>query len=495
MIMAKSNEAEQFLEDSVRLNSKLVPILVSAVVIGAARPAWAEFRVVKIGDSLVDAAALTIQGGFGQCINGLSFQQDAVVTHTGHQYAAYYDAARQLCLARRELPAGRWKIIRLADYGFRSNDAHNTISMGICPKDGTIHLAFDHHGHPLHYRVSAKGAAENPKGTAWDASLFGPVMSELEKGKPIKITYPRFWQTPDGGLQFCYRQGGSGNGDRMLVDYDAETGTWTDTRQIDSGKGLFSDSMGESRSRCSYPNGYNYGPGDKLHATWVWRESSQGSNHDLMYAYSEDRGKTWLNNAGEPLPEPAGVNSSGITVIEISRLHGLMNTHGQAVDSEGRIHVVMWHCTDKTIRAAGSKPGEHRWGPPQARRYHHYWRAIDGQWHHRELPPVAGNRSKVFIDRSDNAYIIFGTRRRRAKLADGHLHSAGDLVIAAATAATRWEDWKVVHVEKGPFVNEMLGDRYRWAKERVLSIMVQQSPDAPHQPTPLRILDFSLQEK
>ena len=262
----------------------------------------------------------------------------------------YYDASRRVCLARRKLTTGEWDDPPVRRLRFTSNDAHNTISIGICPQDGTIHLAFDHHGHPLHYRVSRKGAARYPQSTAWETSLFGPVMSELEKGKPIKITYPRFWQTPDGGLQFCYRQGGSGNGDRMLVDYHAETGTWVDTRQIDSRQGLFQDAMGESRSRCSYPNGYDYGPKGRLHATWVWRESSQGSNHDLMYAYSEDRGKTWLNNLGEALSEPAHVNSPGVTVVNISRAHGLMNTHGQAVDSQGRVHVVMWHCSDQSLQ-------------------------------------------------------------------------------------------------------------------------------------------------
>lgn len=453
--------------------------------------AWAGFEVVKVGDSVIDGKALTIQGAFGQCINGLSFQQDAVVTHAGYQYVGYYDGKRRVCLARRRLPTGDWGIIRFEDYDFKSNDAHNVISIGICPKDGTIHLAFDHHGHPLHYRVSRKGAAGNRESVPWDASVFGPIRSELEDGKPIAITYPRFWQTPDGGLQFCYRQGGSGNGDRMLADYDAKTGRWTGTRQIDSRKGLFEDSMGPSNSRCSYPNGYDYGPQGKLHATWVWREDSQGSNHDLMYAYSEDRGKTWLNNAGQLLTEPANVNSPGITIARISRLHGLMNTHGQAVDSRGRVHVVMWHCTDESLQAAGSKPGEHRWGPPAARRYHHYWRDLAGSWHHRELPWQAGNRPKVFVDPLDNAYMIFGTRRRDAGLADGHLHVEGDLVIAAATSASKWTDWRIVHRESGPFVNEMLGDLYRWKQDGVLSVMVQESPEKPHQPTALRILDFS----
>ena len=134
----------------------------------------ADLAVVKTGDSVVDANALTIDGGFGQAINGLSFQQDAVVTHRGFQYVGYYDGSRRVCLARRKLPAGPWRVVRFADYEFKSNDAHNIISIGICPQDGTIHIAFDHHGHPLHYRASRPGVATDPEAVTWDVSLFGP---------------------------------------------------------------------------------------------------------------------------------------------------------------------------------------------------------------------------------------------------------------------------------------------------------------------------------
>ena len=285
----------------MKLNSLPLHFLLLITLLSSSPAGRADFKVIKLHDNLVDPEALTIQGGFGQAINGLSFQQDAVVTHAGFQYVAYYGGKRRVCLARRKLPAGNWKIIRFQDYDFKSNDAHNTISLGICPNDGTIHLSFDHHGGDLHYRVSKKAATTNPERIEWNATLFGPVMSHMEAGKPIHITYPRFWQTPKGDLQFCYRRGGSGNGDRMLVDYDAETGKWLNTRQIDSHQGLFSDETGTSKSRCSYPNGYDYGPDGKLHATWVWRESSQGANHDLIYAYSEDIGKTWRNNQSRPL--------------------------------------------------------------------------------------------------------------------------------------------------------------------------------------------------
>ena len=195
---------------------------------GTSLPCWsAEFQVTKTGDSLVDSKALTIQGSFGQAINGKSFQQDALVSHNGYQYVGYYDADRHVCLARRKLPDGPWAIIRFGDYDFKSNDAHNTISLGICPKDGTIHMAFDHHVHPLHYRVSQKGVATDPEkcsmaGFAFRARHFAPgeeqdPYSHLStfladaRGWPAVLLPPRRLRS---------------HGDRMLVDYHPESGLW-----------------------------------------------------------------------------------------------------------------------------------------------------------------------------------------------------------------------------------------------------------------------------
>jgi hypothetical protein len=45
------------------------------------------------------------------------------------------------------------------------------------------------------------------------------------------------------------------------------------------------------------------------------------SNHDLMYAYSDDRGRTWQNNAGQTIAcsgqSPIRVDSPGIVVAPI----------------------------------------------------------------------------------------------------------------------------------------------------------------------------------
>ncbi len=471
----------------------LIRLITSITCILTGTLSFAELTAVQCGDSLVDAKALTIKGNFGQDINGKSFQQDAVVSHKGYQYIGYYDGERHVCIARRKLPSGNWDVIRFQDYDFKSNDAHNTISIGICPKDGTIHIAFDHHVHPLHYRKSVSGTATQPGSVKWDASLFGPIISKLEGDKPKNVTYPRFWQTPDGGLQFCYRRGGSGCGDRMMADYDPASGTWKNIHQIDSLKGSFKDTAGSSESRCSYPNGYTYGSDGKLHTTWVWRENSQGSNHDLIYVYSEDRGNTWLNNAGEKISGPPQVDSPGITVVEIPRTLALMNTHGQAVDSKGQVHVIMWHCSEASLNAAGSKPGEHTWGIASARRYHYYRRETNGEWKHLELPWDAGNRPKVFTDKKDNLFLIYKTENSNNS---ARLRSLkGDLQIATATAASGWTDWKIISTVKGPFINEMLGDFYRWQDDEVLSIMVQESPAEAHDSTPLRILDFRISEE
>ena len=78
----------------MRKNRRIISLSVVALCLAVSTAAWAQFDVRKAGDSLVDAKALTIKGGFGQAINGKSFQQDAVITHAGFQYAGYYDADR-----------------------------------------------------------------------------------------------------------------------------------------------------------------------------------------------------------------------------------------------------------------------------------------------------------------------------------------------------------------------------------------------------------------
>jgi hypothetical protein len=485
--------------------------------------------VTKISDTTVATDAMTLHSGapYGFAINGLSFQQDAIVTHNNWQYVVYYNGAHHVCLARRHLPSGSWEKIEFTDYTLPTaslTDAHCVVTMGICPNDGTIHLSFDHHGTPLKYRVSAAGVATDPNSIVWSTARFGSVRSYLESGKSYSsVTYPRFWQTPDGNLQFGYRIGSSGNGDWAMVDYNGNTGLWHDTRTLITRYGTYTDSQGTSTVRNPYMNNLVYEPGGKLYATWCWRETAGGANHDILYAFSNDGGYVWMNGlsntiriftssleeepqtlltlnvgAGEDnivrkatgSPSTITLDSPGIKIVTLDRYYGLMNQQAQAVDPQGRVHTVMFHCTPETYVGYSWSI----WGPEGARRYFHYWRDSHGIWHRNQLPGYVGSRPKLFIRSNGDAFLIYQSRRTVVLTDTGIYFTDGDLTIQAATAATQWTDWQIIHTETEPggyFLNEMLGDPYRF-KQGVLSVMVQRSPGTVGASTTLRILDFSL---
>ena len=146
------------------MNSNYLHYLVSTLLIfsfGCINEEVIEIRV-KPTVLIIEENALTCnQGIYGNIINGQSFQQDIIFSISGYQYAAYYNHQRKLCIARREINKNSWEILCLDGYKFSTdsqfdNDTHNTISLGYCLKDGTLHIAFDTHSSPLNYVVSVK---------------------------------------------------------------------------------------------------------------------------------------------------------------------------------------------------------------------------------------------------------------------------------------------------------------------------------------------------
>lgn len=435
-----------------------------------------ELTIKKIGDSVVDPQALYFtNGSWGLCVNGQSFQQDALTTFKDFQYATYYDVQRLLCVARRKAGSPKWEVIRFTDHHFKGNDSHNVAVIGICPRDGTIHLSFDHHGAPLHYRVSQLGVALHPKDFSWSTNLFGEIKNELEPGKKLEhVTYPRFFRTPDGGLQFGCRIGSSGNGDKCLADYDAKSGTWKDFGACFGSTG---DYLGQ-KTRNPYLNGYTYDAKGRLHVTWCWRERGDPmTNHDLDYAWSDDHGASWFNNAGEKIGERGTqfvtVESPGVRVVEIGMKRGLANATTQAVDRHNRIHLVTFHLPDD----AAQQPD---WNATRKlTRYFHYWRDEKGEWHRNEMNFI-GSRPALWFDKNENAYIVFPGDR---------FNPSQDLSIAAATAKSRWTDWKIIYRERGPFSGQPQLDHYN--KPGVMSVYLQEAPKVANgTASPLRVLEF-----
>jgi hypothetical protein len=86
-------------------------------------------------------------------LNGNAYQQEAIITFEGWQYAVFYaplpaakdDNLLYVHLSRRRLSASKWETIVFEDYEQTTDDSHNTAQIGICAGDGTIHISWDHH--------------------------------------------------------------------------------------------------------------------------------------------------------------------------------------------------------------------------------------------------------------------------------------------------------------------------------------------------------------
>ena len=481
------------------------------------------FAVTKVADVVLDARGMTLTEGamFGRAINGQAFQGDGITSFNGYQYATHFVTDRPaaepeprfyLAVARRKVDGGAWEVVNLPDSPFKNGtgrkpkpwDCHNTPSIGVCAGDGSIHLAYDHHDNLLRYRATAPGVATDPTNASWDASLFKAETAELLAGEPVTtVTYPAFVRTPTGGLQLAMRRGFSGNGSWWLYDYSAERHAWVGGRQYDDGTvGQYAAVDPPSPTRCAYPNDWTYGPDGRLHVTFAWREGkANGSNHDLNYAYSDDGGASWKSNAGQliadtrvdessAVPKRITIDSPGLVVQPLPITSSLMNTQGQAVDGAGRIHALMWHRDSAKPQAADAV-----WDAVGSS-YFHYWRDQSGTWKRGAIPSESGApigcRPRLVFDKDDNAVAVYTLRSGHSAGTTDIYFNEGDLVIATASAKSKWTDWKVVHVETGPFVNEPPVDRPGLSERGVLTVMMQRSPAADLEATPIRTMDYKV---
>lgn len=411
----------------------------------------------------VDERALTFAVGkaakFSTAINGRSHQQTPITSFRGYQYATYYDANRNVCVGRRKLPEGKWEVVRLTDHKIESNDAHNTVVIGICHKDGTIHLAFDHHATPLNYRVSEIGAASDPGSISWNAELFGEVQHQLGAVETEeRVTYPRFFNAPNGNLMLYYRGKTSADGDGMIEEYDGVKHQWTPGmgKFISRDIGNFTAGGNTSLVRCPYMNDLCYS-GDRLHASWFWRDRFEKTlaknQHDLCYVYSDDNGRTWCNTdedvIGKTGNELIHLNSTGLVVSPVPIGSGITNQNTQFAFPDGSVHIVAGQRKESV--------GE--------RRYRHWWRDSDGNWSS-EWIPFTGNRPKLLGDADRSLLLVFNDNDEALRIIKG----------TPDADETAWIWGRVELPFQLAVIGEPLVDLQRWQAEKVLSIYCQREP-------------------
>lgn len=396
-------------------------------------------------------ASLTVEhitdSAFNGYINGVSFQQDAIVTYNGYQYATYWSVNRHVAVARKALNTTQWETLELTDYTFATDNAHYDISLGISPRDGTLHLSFYQWSSRFNYRKSVPDLLQNPSQVQWRASLFNPVQHTLHGPDMGPTTYPRFVTAPSGKLLMLLRHGESGAGDSHLYEYDGDTGRWSPLGKLVDG---FATDIN------AYFNGLHYDPQGRLHATWVWRATPDATtNFNLHYVYSDDDGRTWHNNAGQQVAvtgqTPITQHTPGIAVWQIGQNRGLINQEAQAVDSAGRVSMLMSHLPDHLPNNTNFTESRHKV------RVFHYMRDLNGEWTRRMLPgsSFSYDRNKIAADSQNNLYAVINR--------DG---------IYRATADAAWEDWHLVQslTDQGVFAEVQL-DRQQLAEHDTLSLV------------------------
>ncbi|MFJ8958447.1 BNR repeat-containing protein [Lentzea sp. NPDC102401] len=449
----------------------------SGIAVGAPAAAPA---VSLVRDTLLDPSALYFVSYDG-VVNNNSFQQDAILTYQGRQYATWYTASREAVVARRTVGGTRWETVVLP-HKLSVDDSHNVISLGISPQDNAIHVALDTHNTRLFYFRSQPGLATGTQ--QWNAAAFGSVQRTLGSVELGAMTYPQFVVTPEGRLQFSYRTGGSGNGVNELAEYSG--GTWRKLGGWSSAVGSYTGPNGVvSTTRNMYLHGLTYDRSGRLHAAFTWREGNAGvlcnagglTNHDTGYVYSDDRGRTWRNGAGTVVGTtggtPVNVSSPGLVADPLDPNHGLMNQESQAVDSQGRPHVVISYVPGRFTQCVSNYAQQRT----QYGRTFHVFRGADGRWTKMEvpIPPNHSQRTKIVFDRDDNAYLVLP----RGK-------------IVAASRASGWTDWTTLFDRPSlQAFGEVNVDASRVASQGILSVQYQQTSSGTT-PSPIRVADFRL---
>ena len=368
--------------------------------------------------------------------NTASFDQEKILSVGRFQYTLYWDADKTLILVRRNLNGSSFQALRFPAHALTINprDGHRNTVVGASRQDGRLHLSWDHHCNPLRYTRSKTGFLTHPPETL-SAADFEPAQPLIPDDRlESTVTYPRFVHDHDGGLSFVYRQGSSGRGDTYTHRYDASTGTWTRTGTT----GLFSrrgtyPPWNNSPSRNAYTNDILYDSRGRLHVSWTFREAGRtwASNHDLHYAYSDDGGITWRNNAGDqvadlPAGDPIELADPGLVVWGIPVYSWLMNQTTMVVDSHNRPHVITYKLPEP------EKPEKLEHSPPPKigakLSMFHYWRDEAGVWHENGPLVPLRRRPGVVVDSRDNLVVYHA--------------DAGGLAVHAAASADSWASWK-----------------------------------------------------
>lgn len=399
-------------------------------------------------------------GWAGNSVNTVIFRKHALTSVADTQFIAYYNQAGNVVLGKRHVADTGWQTVVTAFTG-NIHDAHNSISI-VADAAGYLHMAWDHHGHPLHYAKS-----EAP------GSLRLHSM-EMIGTQEQKVTYPEFHALPNGQLIFLYRDGSSGNGNLVINSYNPATRRWKRMHNnLIDGEGL----------RNAYWQACVDAKG-RLHVSWVWRESPDvASNHDMCYAVSADGGDTWQQSNGKKYDLPITAATAEIA-WRIPQRSELMNQTSMAANDKGEPFIISYW------RGAGNVP-----------QYQLLYRQ-KGEWQHSDLGfrkmnfTLSGMGTKsIPISRPQ---LVIGQQGRHSTVHVVFRDAERNSVISIASAAVKSRkplQWQLADVyEQSVAAWEPNYDVAQWTNNKQLYLFVQQVVQADAEgliktkPTPVQVL-------
>jgi hypothetical protein len=317
--------------------------------------------------------------------------------------------------------------------------------MGIS-SDGCLHITYDHHADPLHYRRSAKPL---------DPNTFGPLTA-MTGQREKRVTYPQFVSLHDGTLLFFYRDGVSGNGDLCINRYDLRNQTWEALQHpAISGAG-----------KCNpYWCRPAVGADGSLQLVWCWRRTANAeTNSRLCYAASPDGGKTWKDSRGSNYTLPITPETAEV-IDPVEENSNLSNQDSSEADSKNHIHVVY-----RKNDAMDLPQYFHQWWDGRAWRRQQISRYTEGfTVKGPGAKRIPMSRPNLLLDANDRLYVLYRDLRQ------------GSRPMVASATAPEYGDWRHFALADVNLLTwEPTYDLARWRKDRVLDLFILPADQGDH---------------
>lgn len=262
--------------------------------------------------------------------NALSPHGDCIKVYKHYVFMTWYRGGKQdrhVMLSRLNTETGVIKTIEFPHQhtGFRGKwwlgETHNTIAVGISPKDDSIHLLYDMHRNGRHavfendylnYSYSINGAAtvsdeqfglelfvNSPAGNFKHLSFDG--IDDVDTTK--LLTYPAFFHNDQGDLFMKMRYGFSANGKMLFARYDGNK--WHGYNDFNR---VLASEHGSEHNWGLYGD-FKF-VGDKFRIAFQRRSRNKADKYQyqngIYYAYSNDPTgvSNWQDANGTPISIP-----------------------------------------------------------------------------------------------------------------------------------------------------------------------------------------------